>query len=70
MFVKKRPKKKVKMNEAAADAEEMAVESIFTTYNIIIMVGTHRIENRKLTSSGKLQREFKLIEPPGRIIRF
>ncbi len=43
MFVKKRPKRKTQVDEAAAD-EEMVVESIFTTYNIIIMVGTHRIE--------------------------
>ena len=34
------------------------------------MVGTHRIEVRYLSSSGKLSRTFKSIDPPGRIIRF
>ena len=59
MFVKKCPKVKAKIKRAAAEDDniEMMVESIFTDYNVIIMMGTHSIEVHKLSSSGKLQQD-------------
>ena len=64
-------KKVTKSKKSKDDSDqEDEIQSIFKTYKLLIMIGTHRIESWKLSSRGKLRLDENLPGIPGRIIKF
>jgi len=68
MLLKKVTRSK-KNKDDSSDSED-EIESIFKAYNLLIMIGTHRIESWKISSGGKLRFDENLQGIPGRIIKF